>query len=100
MTLSPAERRKVSHVFPNGKLRVSDQVSLPVPTVDQVMVEERASSFARRSIKSTAKLAGLKIIASMMDLTTLEGKDTPGKIAYLCRKAVQPADPKYDVPPC
>jgi deoxyribose-phosphate aldolase len=36
----------------------------------------------------------------MCDLTTLEGKDTPGKIAYLCRKAVQPADPKYAVPPC
>src|SRR5215470_6947412 len=36
----------------------------------------------------------------MMDLTTLEGKDTPGKVAYLCRKALQPAEPKYGVPPC
>jgi len=35
-----------------------------------------------------------------MDLTTLEGKDTPGKVAFLCRKAIQPADPKYDVPCC
>jgi deoxyribose-phosphate aldolase len=36
----------------------------------------------------------------MMDLTTLEGKDTPGKVAFLCRKAMHPADPRYDVPPC
>src|SRR5204863_9140780 len=71
-----------------------------VSTVDQVMAEERATAFAKRSIKTTAKLAGLKIITSMMDLTTLEGKDTPGKVAYLCRKALQPAEPKYNVPPC
>src|SRR5260370_14699704 len=70
------------------------------PTVDQVMAEERASAFTKRSIKTSAKLAGLKIVTSMMDLTTLEGKDTPGKVAYLCRKALQPADPKYGVPPC
>jgi deoxyribose-phosphate aldolase len=71
-----------------------------VPTVDQIMVEERAASFTRRSIKTSAKLAGLKMAVAMCDLTTLEGKDTPGKIAYLCRKAVQPADPKCAVPPC
>jgi deoxyribose-phosphate aldolase len=70
------------------------------PTVDQVMVEERAASFARRSIKAGAKLAGLKMVVSMMDLTTLEGKDTPGKVAYLCRKALQPIEAKYQVPPC
>jgi deoxyribose-phosphate aldolase len=68
--------------------------------IDQVMVEERAGSFAKRSIKGTAKLTGLKLVVSMMDLTTLEGKDTPGKVAYLCRKAIQPADPRYDVPSC
>jgi deoxyribose-phosphate aldolase len=64
------------------------------------MVEERAASFARRSIKAGAKLAGLKMVVSMMDLTTLEGKDTPGKVAYLCRKALQPIEAKYQVPPC
>ena len=64
------------------------------------MVEERAAAFTRRSIKTSAKLAGLKLAVSMMDLTTLEGKDTPGKVAFLCRKAMQPADPRYDVPPC
>ena len=64
------------------------------------MIEERAAAFAKRSIKTSAKLAGLKIAISMMDLTTLEGKDTPGKIAFLCRKAMQPLDPRYQVPPC
>ena len=71
-----------------------------VPTVDAVMVEERAASFTKRSIKTSAKLAGLKMAVSMMDLTTLEGKDTPGKVAYLCRKALQPAEAKYSVPSC
>jgi deoxyribose-phosphate aldolase len=64
------------------------------------MAEERAAAFARRSIKTTAKLTGLKLVASMMDLTTLEGKDTPGKVAYVCRKALQPAEAKYAVPHC
>jgi deoxyribose-phosphate aldolase len=72
----------------------------PTTSIDQVMVEERAAAFTKRSIKTTAKLAGLKTVVSMMDLTTLEGKDTPGKVAYLCRKAIQPADPRYDVPSC
>src|SRR3977135_4648697 len=71
-----------------------------VPTVDQIMVEERAGAFAKRSIKTAAKLAGLKLAISMMDLTTLEGKDTPGKVAFLCRKAMQPLHPRYDIPPC
>src|SRR5438046_4434403 len=71
-----------------------------VPSVDQIMAEERAAAFAKRSIKTSAKLAGLKLAVSMMDLTTLEGKDTPGKIAFLCRKAMEPLDPRYEVPPC
>jgi deoxyribose-phosphate aldolase len=64
------------------------------------MAEERAAAFTKRSIKTSAKLAGLKMVVSMMDLTTLEGKDTPGKVAYLCRKALQPAEAKYNVPSC
>jgi deoxyribose-phosphate aldolase len=71
-----------------------------VPTIDQVMVEERATAFGKRSIKTSAKLDGLKLAISMMDLTTLEGKDTPGKVAFLCRKAMQPLDPHYQVPSC
>src|SRR5688572_8692317 len=69
-------------------------------SIDQVMVEERAAAFTKRSIKAAAKLQGLKLVVSMMDLTTLEGKDTPGKVAYLCRKAIQPAEARYNVPSC
>ncbi|MGI9115833.1 MAG: deoxyribose-phosphate aldolase [Chthoniobacterales bacterium] len=64
------------------------------------MVEERAAAFTKRSIKTTTKLEGLKLAISMIDLTTLEGKDTPGKIAFLCRKAMQPLDSRYEVPSC
>src|ERR1700704_5032988 len=64
------------------------------------MAEERAAAFTRRSIKTSAKLDGLKLAVSMMDLTTLEGSDPPGKIAFLCRKAMQPLDPRYQVQSC
>jgi deoxyribose-phosphate aldolase len=60
--------------------------------VDQVAVEERAAALARRSVKTEAKRAGLRLALSMLDLTTLEGKDTPGKIAALCRKAIRPLE--------
>ncbi len=64
------------------------------------MVEERAKSFTTRSLKNDAKVAGLKLAVAMMDLTTLEGQDTPGKVANLCRKARQPMPLRYDCPPC
>jgi deoxyribose-phosphate aldolase len=63
-----------------------------VGTVDQVGIEERAAKFATRSIKTGSKLWGLKTAVSMVDLTTLEGKDTPGKIESLCRKARSPSE--------
>src|SRR6202140_2353704 len=81
-------------------LRGTRGARLAIPTVDQIMGEERAAAFGKRSIKTSAKLAGLKLAISMMDLTTLEGKDTPGKIAFVCRKAMQPMDARYDVPSC
>lgn len=62
-----------------------------VPAVDQVGVEERAARFATRSIKKGAKLAGLSLTISMIDLTTLSGDDTPGKVRMLCRKALRPS---------
>jgi deoxyribose-phosphate aldolase len=70
------------------------------PTIDEVMVGERCQSFAKRSIKKEAKLTGLKLVVSMMDLTTLEGKDTPGKLNYLCQKAIRPLPERSDVPSC
>src|ERR1044071_870008 len=57
------------------------------PRVDQVGVEERASRFTKRSIKKESKVEGLKLVLTMIDLTTLEGKDTPGKVKQLCYKA-------------
>ena len=69
-----------------------------VGTVDAVGVEERVAKYATRSIKKAAKVWGLKTAVSMVDLTTLEGKDTPGKVASLCRKALAPHDAGLDVP--
>ncbi len=57
------------------------------PTVDKVGVEERVSRFQKRSIKTSAKMNGLKLVLNMIDLTTLEGKDTPGKVRQMCYKA-------------
>lgn len=70
-----------------------------VGTVDKVGVEARAAAFTTRSIKKAAKLWGLKTAVSMVDLTTLEGQDTPGKIAQLCAKALHPHAPDSDIPP-
>ncbi|MBL0869803.1 MAG: hypothetical protein IBJ18_04425, partial [Phycisphaerales bacterium] len=61
-------------------------------TVDKVMAEARAASFTKRSIKGPSKEAGLRLALSMIDLTTLEGKDTLEKARSLCRKAVDPGD--------
>src|SRR5690606_8229057 len=61
--------------------------------VDQVGAEERATFFTKRSIKTSSKLNALYAIISMIDLTTLEGADTPGKVQQLCSKA------RYPIPP-
>lgn len=69
-----------------------------IGTVDQVGVEERVAKYTTRSIKKKSKLKGLYLAVSMVDLTTLEGKDTPGKVASLCRKALCPHDDP-EIPP-
>ncbi|MDG2288745.1 MAG: deoxyribose-phosphate aldolase [Woeseiaceae bacterium] len=56
--------------------------------VDEVGVDERVARFQSRSIKKSSKVEALKLILSMIDLTTLEGQDTPGKVQQLCRKAI------------
>jgi deoxyribose-phosphate aldolase len=61
------------------------------------MVEERSAALAKRSIKAAAKFEGLRLAFSMLDLTTLEGQDTPGKIKTLCHKAMFPAPEKLGV---
>ncbi len=67
-------------------------------TVDQVGIEARVASLCKRSIKNQAKMAGLKMAISMMDLTTLEGKDSAGKVAAMCRKAIQPNESDPTIP--
>ena len=66
-----------------------------IPRVDQVGIDERAVSLGKRSIKKGAKQAGIRLAISMLDLTTLEGKDSEGKVRQLCQKAKrpQPGDP-------
>jgi deoxyribose-phosphate aldolase len=66
-----------------------------LPGVDRVGAEARAATLASRSIKTTAKQWALDMAISMIDLTTLEGQDTPGKVRALCAKAKRPdpADP-------
>ena len=55
--------------------------------VDRVGVEERAATLGRRSVKGAAKAQGVQLAVSMVDLTTLEGSDTPGKVRQLSAKA-------------
>ena len=69
-----------------------------VPRVDQVGAEERAAALGKRSIKKEAKRAGIRLAISMLDLTTLEGKDSEGKVRQLCRKAIQPLPGDPTVP--
>ncbi len=63
-------------------------------------IEERAAGLGKRSIKTTAKQQGIRLAVSMVDLTTLEGADTAGKVRHLCAKAVCPAPTMPEVPSC
>jgi deoxyribose-phosphate aldolase len=76
-------------VTPQGAFR---RLFNEIGPVDQVGIEERVAKYTTRSIKKQAKLWGLKTAVTMVDLTTLEGKDTPGKVASLCQKALRPHD--------
>jgi deoxyribose-phosphate aldolase len=66
--------------------------------VDRVGVEERVAQLGKRSIKTTAKQQGIRLAVSTLDLTTLEGADTAGKIRHLCAKAVCPAPMMPEIP--
>lgn len=68
------------------------------PTIDKVGVEERVARIQTRSIKSDSKVQGMKMILNMIDLTTLEGKDTPGKVKQMCYKALHLHDNYPDCP--
>jgi len=69
-----------------------------VTRVDEVGAEERAARFQSRSVKNESKVAALHTVLSMIDLTTLEGSDTPGKVRQLCQKALHLHDALPDLP--
>jgi deoxyribose-phosphate aldolase len=82
-----------------GGLTLGPGPLLRLTGVDQVGVEQRAAALATRSIKRETKVAALKLAVSVVDLTTLEGADTPGKVRALCAKARRPDPSDPDVPP-
>lgn len=69
-----------------------------LPVYDTTGVKERVAKFCSRSIKKSSKVEGLKLALSMVDLTTLEGKDTKGKVQQLCYKAMHPHDTLKNIP--
>jgi deoxyribose-phosphate aldolase len=69
-----------------------------LPGVDQVGAEARAAMLSTRSIKTSAKAWAIDLAISMIDLTTLEGQDTPGKVRALCAKAMRPDPSVPDTP--
>ena len=69
-----------------------------VTPVDEVGVKERADRFQGRSIKKSSKVDALKTVLSMIDLTTLEGQDTPGKVRQLCQKVIHLHNASPDLP--
>lgn len=68
------------------------------PAIDQIGTQERITRIQARSIKGAAKIQGLRMALSMIDLTTLEGKDTPAKVRQLCFKAQHLHDQAADLP--
>ncbi|MFZ0170887.1 MAG: deoxyribose-phosphate aldolase [Acidimicrobiales bacterium] len=86
----------------NGEIAATDtalrQLLHGLPGVDQVGTEARAASLATRSIKKDSKLWALDTAIRMIDLTTLEGADTPGKVQAMCAKAVRPDPTDSGVP--
>jgi deoxyribose-phosphate aldolase len=66
--------------------------------IDQVGIEERVARFKSRSVKKQAKVSAIKLALSMVDLTTLEGKDSPDKVKQLCIKAIKPCEWMPDLP--
>ena len=80
----------------NGSPQMPD--FLNSPAIDQVGIEERVDRLTKRSIKKESKVKALKLALSMIDLTTLEGADSPGKVQQMCYKAAHLADNIPDVP--
>jgi deoxyribose-phosphate aldolase len=73
------------------RFRDSNRPIVVSPPLDAVMLEARAAEFAKRSLKKAAKLAAIDLAIRCIDLTTLEGRDSPGRVRSLCAKAMAPA---------
>src|SRR3954453_17868648 len=98
MSGSYTHRMAQTPVLPRG-FELPLEPRLPrIGSVDAVALEERAASLAKRSIKREAKVFALELAVRMMDLTTLEGQDTPGKVAALASKAIRPDPSDPNVP--
>jgi deoxyribose-phosphate aldolase len=97
-TTKPATRTPVRGDLTSGRHQHLGSLLGRVWAVDAVGVEERAASLAKRSIKKDAKLWALDLAIRMMDLTTLEGKDTPGKVRALAAKARRPDPTDPSIP--
>ncbi len=85
-------------VAADGPRSVDGRV-LRVPAVDAVGLEERAAALGGRSVKREAKLGALSLLIRCIDLTTLEGADTPGRVQGMCAKARRPEPADRTVPP-
>src|SRR5881409_1460088 len=93
--------RRSAAISPNALGFTATQASSLVArtrAVDAVGLEERAASLGKRSIKRESKLFALDLAIRCMDLTTLEGADTPGKVVAMCAKAVRPDPMEPAVP--
>jgi deoxyribose-phosphate aldolase len=91
-----------AHIQPAGgplaRAKDAPRLVARVPAVDAVGLEQRAATLATRSIKKDSKLRALDLAIRCIDLTTLEGGDTPGKIVAMCAKAVRPDPTDPSIP--
>jgi deoxyribose-phosphate aldolase len=97
-SLARERANELARAFDGGRPGSIGNLLGRVTAVDQVGVELRVDALKRRSIKRESKIWGLELAIRMMDLTTLEGKDTPGKIRALCAKAVRPQPGDATIP--
>ena len=92
-----------AHIQPVGgpvvRTREATRLVARVPSVDAVGLEQRAAALSTRSIKRESKLRALDLAIRCIDLTTLEGNDTPGRVVALCAKAVRPDPSDPAIPP-
>ncbi len=97
-TFSHDQARALADAWADGRSGAIGGLLGRVTAVDQVGVDERVDSLRRRSIKKQSKVWALDLAIRMMDLTTLEGKDTPGKVRALCQKGMRPVPGDPTIP--